>query len=98
MWKYHVIDAYEEPADIQNWLPCPFCNKRPKVWQFDNGRFAKCWCSQKFGPPQARAESITSVYSRTKSTEEYDRQALQTAWNKYVATGKPQVRLPENIW
>ena len=37
-YKYKCIDAYEEPENPMEWLPCPRCGLRPLVWEFDNGR------------------------------------------------------------
>lgn len=38
------IDAYEDPENPMEWLPCPRCGLRPLVWEFDNGRFTACGC------------------------------------------------------
>lgn len=37
-YKYKCINAYEEPENPMEWLPCPRCGLRPLVWEFDNGR------------------------------------------------------------
>ena len=42
-YKYKCIDAYEEPENPMEWLPCPRCGLRPLVWEFDNGRVT-AWC------------------------------------------------------
>lgn len=46
---------------------------------------------------EAKAESIMSVYSRTKSTAEYISDGLRLVWNQYMVTGKKQ-ELPEGYW
>lgn len=43
-YKYKCIDAYEEPENPMEWLPCPRCGLRPLVWKFDNGRATACGC------------------------------------------------------
>lgn len=43
-YKYKCIDAYEEPENPMEWLPCPRCGLRPLVWEFDNGRATACGC------------------------------------------------------
>lgn len=40
-YKYKCIDAYEEPENPMEWLPCPRCGLLPLVWEFDNGRDAE---------------------------------------------------------
>lgn len=44
-YKYKCIDAYEEPENPMEWLPCPRCGLRPLVWEFDNGRVTAWGCS-----------------------------------------------------
>lgn len=43
-YKYKCIDAYEEPENPMEWLPCPRCGLRPLVWEFDNGRVTAWGC------------------------------------------------------
>lgn len=43
-YKYKCINAYEEPENPMEWLPCPRCGLRPLVWEFDNGRATACGC------------------------------------------------------
>nr|DAK09690.1 MAG TPA: TFIIB-TERMINAL DOMAIN, TFIIB, TRANSCRIPTION INITIATION [Caudoviricetes sp.] len=42
--EYKCVDAYEEPENPMEWLPCPRCGLRPLVWEFDNGRSTACGC------------------------------------------------------
>ena len=100
LWSFHTIEAYKIPNDHENWATCPKCGKPPRIWSFDNGRFAKCWCSEKYGPAQARAESIMGFCHRTNGcdTTEYDVNGLRKAWAKYAETGKPQNYLPDGTW
>lgn len=81
-WRVHTIDAYKDPENPGDWLPCAACGVRPRVWVFDNGRYAKCWCSDLYGLPQAEAEGIcTHMRANGGSILNYDRDALRKAWN-----------------
>ena len=93
-----VIDAYNVPYDWDTWLPCPHCKQRPYIWEFDNGRFAKCCCSAMYESlGKVRAESLNSCYNRTGDLGDYDRNDLLKTWNNYVETGIV-VTLEEGRW
>ena len=101
MWSFHTISAYEsilDRVDIAKWDDCPTCKQKPRVWVFNNGNSAKCLCSDLYGEPQARAESIMSVHTRTGGTKEYDAGALRSKWNAYCKSGVTQVGLITGRW
>lgn len=79
------IDAYKYPADIENWLPCPCCGLKPKVWQFDNGQQTACGCgNSKYDHFAVFAESIMSYHKRNNGIlKGYDSDALRKNWNEY---------------
>lgn len=65
-YKYKCIDAYEEPENPMEWLPCPRCGLRPLVWEFDNGRATACGCGTDcYSHWSVQAESIMSVIKRS---------------------------------
>lgn len=102
-WSNSCIDSYDPIDVVSDWwggefLECPKCDRKPRLWIFDNGKFAKCQCCEVYGQPMARSESITSVHMRTGNTAEYNLDDLRLAWNKYVETGEPQNKLAEGIW
>lgn len=97
-WSQACCDAYQPLVSVKGWKRCKKCNEFPRVWEFDNGLHAKCCCGTLYGPSQARAESILSVYKRTYATQEYSRDSLRTAWNRFVETGIAQDTLPEGRW
>ena len=91
--EYDLIDSFktlEETYDIpypsmkewhsDKWETCPICDAKPKVWEFDNGRFASCKCNTRYGKNAASAISIC----------EYIRQ------NNGSALGYPQLQLRDN--
>lgn len=91
-YKYKCIDAYEEPENPMEWLPCPRCGLRPLVWEFDNGRATACGCGTDcYSHWSVQAESIMSVIKRFdngKSAEAYDIDELKNNWNHWVKTGE----------
>ena len=88
-WRYATIGAYEFLDSLKGWKRCPLCKEWPKVWIFDNGRYAKCCCGEKYGKAQAGAESIMSVHIRNNgNVSEYNCDDLRKNWNKYVEACK----------
>ena len=79
---------YVEPESPSKWEKCKKCNYRPKVLEFDNGRFAQCACAKNYNMYKKKSvssESIMSVITRTGgSAATYDRDALRKEWNDYV--------------
>jgi hypothetical protein len=67
-YKYKCIDAYEEPENPMEWLPCPRCGLRPLVWEFDNGRVTAWGCCllSSFGEAEMGRSCRVSVRSRLK--------------------------------
>lgn len=86
------MDAYEEPENPMEWLPCPRCGLRPLVWEFDDGRATACGCGTDcYSHWSVQAESIMSVIKRSdngKSAEAYDIDELKNNWNHWVRTGE----------
>jgi hypothetical protein len=89
-WSWiECIDDYKDVKEPEKWSKCLKCNLIPKIWEFDNGRQTACGCwKSKYDHFTIYAESICSVYSRTKSTMEYDSNGLKNNWNHYCQTGE----------
>ena len=79
---------YIEPESPSEWEKCKKCNYRPKVWEFDHGRFAECACAKNYNMYEKKSvssESIVSVIARAGgSAATYDSDALRKEWNDYV--------------
>lgn len=86
--QHECTGAYSFPDDIENWLPCPHCHLKPKVWTFNNGRSTACGCGNSiYDHFSVYAESIMSVHIRCNgSTKEYDVNELRKNWNDYCMT------------
>lgn len=84
LWEYSVHDGYKNVPEKEDWQPCPVCSEKPMIWEFDNGRHAKCLCADKFGPPIAEAQAIMTIYRRDGNLDNYNRGELRKNWNEYV--------------
>ena len=85
---YFCIDAYKTPRNIDDWMNCPCCGLKPKIWTFDNGRSTACGCwDNRYDIFSVKAESIMSVYIRCNGNlQEYSSDQLRLNWNEYCAT------------
>jgi len=87
---YNLVKDYIYPDNFTEWLSCPVCGLKPKIWTYDNGRSTGCGCHNiRYDHFSIFAESIMSHVSRNKgSAAEYDSDALQKNWNTWVNTGR----------
>jgi len=84
-WQEATIPAYKPIKDGTEWMACPKCNRKPRVWIFDNGNYAKCQCSKKYDSSNLVSyQSIGDYYRKFKTTAEYDNDGLMKAWNSHV--------------
>lgn len=97
MYASNNWDWFKKVKNPEDWEPCPVCGLRPKVWEFDNGRFTMCACMDAEDPHNMyrhfsiRAESVMSVVHRSPtgtSAAEYDVDGLRKNWNEWAKTGK----------
>lgn len=97
---YNCIDAYKtleseykkyprlDYLNPENWLTCPFCGLKPKVWIFDNGRSTACGCwNSKFDHFSIHAESIMSKHKRKTDMSDHG-QDFMNNWNHWCKTGE----------
>ena len=84
-WEWATIDAYKPPKDEQNWKACPKCQRKPRVWEFDNGSYARCQCKEKYTGADVSVQSICD-YGRQNNWNftNYDIDGLRKAWNSHV--------------
>lgn len=92
-YSYMCTDAYSGVPDEEEWLTCPYCNLKPKVWRFNNGRGTACGCgNSRYDHFSICAESIMSVHTRCNgNTSVYDPDELRKNWNDYCITEVPTV-------
>lgn len=87
MWRNATIDAYVDPPAGEAWSVCPDCLRRPRIWVFDNGRFAKCQCGWHLGPylaAEVEAEDVVTFYLRNNTFAGYDCDLLRKLWNLHI--------------
>jgi len=87
---YDLSDDYITLESVRykprEWSTCPKCNAKPKVWLFDNGKFAACKCFG-FYDEKVRAESVNS-YAHRNAMKSYRHTNLRDNWNSYIEDGK----------
>ncbi len=86
---YCLIDDYKFPDNKDEWLNCPYCELKPKIWVYDNGLTTGCGCGDNmYDHWYIGCESIMSVHKRTNKTKEYGgREELKENWNHWCKTG-----------
>jgi hypothetical protein len=76
---------------------CPKCFVYPRIWIFQNGRFAKCLCSEsKYSPALVRTFSILEFLEKNNNSligYDSDNKTLFDNWNKYVSEQKMYITL-----
>jgi hypothetical protein len=85
---------YKEGPEVHqnhpdNWDICPVCKNKPKVWTFDNGRYAKCDCYEEYTKLDCNGEEIVSAVSvgdwhrgNKGNFSDYPFYELRDNWNK----------------
>ena len=94
---YDLIDAFksiEECYDIpypsleemhsSKWDTCPICYAKPRLWEFNNGRYAACKCVERY--KDSRNVSAISIMEHLRknngSAWDYPSLELRDNWNK----------------
>jgi hypothetical protein len=88
--KYKCISAYKIPDKPDEWLPCPNCNLKPLVWEYNNGRSTGCGCGKnEYEHFSIVSESIMSHVTRNGgSALNYNSNKLMINWNYWVQYGE----------
>lgn len=85
-WSDAVSDSYqlleEENENVDDWSICPNCLEYPRLWIFNNGKYAKCRCQGLYDKAQAVGQSINEYYQINKTLENYSNKDLMENWNK----------------
>lgn len=98
MWSYKAGDWYKNVNPDKEWLECTSCGVLPRLWEFNNGSYAKCLCYGRYDTPPVRNESVLSVYSRTGLTAEYCSDNLRLTWNLFAKDGVERNKLEVGKW
>ena len=97
----NCIDSYIYPENLKEWLPCPRCGLKPKIWIFDNGKHTACGCwNNMYDRFSISAESIGSFFKRTGGTYGYvagDR-ILKENWNAWCVSGEIKFQTGNGQW
>lgn len=93
MDNYNLLPNFYLPLDKCNvnhdeWMECPICKHKPKLWIFDNGRQAKCGCDKVYGKPSATAISIWDYFNTHKDMSGYSHDDFRDNWNEVVKQRK----------
>lgn len=85
-WEFMGFDFYEIPENQDEWLPCPECGEKPRVWVFDHSRSAHCVCGvdRYHHKHTVKATPIAYYIETTGGFTGYDSDELRKNWNNYV--------------
>jgi len=84
-WMHATIDSYKPIGETdKEWLACPLCGVRPRVWLFNNGEHAKCCCGDIYDGAEARCDGALETFHKTGRHDQHDFDALRRAWNEHV--------------
>ena len=75
-----------DEIDREYWDDCPDCNIKPFVWEFDNGRYAKCNCMEEYKDrTYISATNVRECYNNEGvCIKDYVIPELRDNWNKHV--------------
>jgi hypothetical protein len=87
-WQLRVGNYYQplKEEEAEKWNTCPKCHEKPRIWEFDNGRYAKCLCvKSKYESAAVSAEPIMELMRKNNgSWLHYDPDLLRRNWNKHT--------------
>jgi|TARA_R110000782_G_scaffold156371_1_gene248506 hypothetical protein len=79
---------------MENWIECKVCLERPRLWIFDNGRYAKCSC---YGEYESGLSSISVMewYKINTSFVDYPSDELRLNWNNRCFSVNRDIKISE---
>jgi hypothetical protein len=98
-YTYNCTEIYDFPENITDWLICPKCKLKPKIWEFDNGRMTACGCGENnYSHFSVHAESIMSIHVNKNGEVGtfYNCDELKNNWNHWAQTGEILFEKPRN--
>lgn len=79
---FDLIDSYVPISkNIESWNSCPRCHSHPKIWEFDNGRFAGCKCYKMY-EGCIRGISVGEYYRQHNTLAGFPDNDLRDNWNE----------------
>ena len=91
---WDLIDAYRPIEEVlpkgarYGWLECTGCNEKPRLWVFDNGRYASCKCFKKYGRHVCSESCLSTLKRGASLVEDHYCGELRNNWNHWVVTGE----------
>ena len=87
MWNissdYKHLKSEFNVKEWMKWEFCPDCEFKPRVWIFNNGRFAKCACFGLYQPGVSATPIMKYIHSKG-NTLGYNQDELRINWNKHI--------------
>lgn len=90
-WWWWRAPSFYKPLEEQygikpeEWEECPDCNEKPRLWVFDNGKYAKCKCQDTYEEAAASGQSIWNYHKEHNGDmSNYSHNDLRDNWNKFA--------------
>ena len=81
---YHTLSDHNLKED--EWHTCPKCLKKPRLWIFDNGEYAKCGCNSTYDQASASGQTIWEYHNQHNGDmTNWSHNDLRDKWNLVVA-------------
>ncbi len=81
---YHTLSDHNLKED--EWHTCPKCLKKPRLWIFDNGEYAKCGCNSTYDQASASGQTIWEYHNQHNGDmTHWSHNDLRDKWNLVVA-------------
>ena len=82
---YKTLEDSPYIGNVEDWLECPKCKTKPRVWIFDNGEFADCECSDTYDASPAKGISIWEYHKEHNGDiSNFNHLPLMESWNNHI--------------
>jgi hypothetical protein len=79
---------------MKTWVECKVCLELPRLWIFDNGKYAKCSCYDQY-EPGVSSVSVMEWYKINKSFGSYPSDELRVNWNNRCFSVNRDIKISE---